>query len=107
MTQRTFGRCVGKAEGKAIKRDGTLSDSQGALVPVFDGAQSILQKLSNMSSDQVRNYFRGIGVRNPHEVVLFQTDTAPVAGPIPQSNGLREYKFSSGSPVRYVGSMRA
>ena len=95
-----YGRCMSKQEAKELKRTMELHDSAGNLIPVFDSPKSIESRLRSMSMDQLRNYFRRIGVRNPQTVVFFDiSGNKGIVGPIPQSNGLREYKIPEGTKV--------
>ena len=90
---------MGKDEAKALKREGALEDTNGQMIPTFGFTNKVYQILTQMSGDATRRFFRGIGVRNPDEVVIFETDAMPAVGPIPQRNGLYEYKFNPGTPV--------
>ena len=70
--------------------------------PVFDASSSVIRRLDSMSIDRRATYFREIGVRSTDNIVYFKTDLIPVVGPVPQSNGLREYKFPKGIPVEFL-----
>jgi len=102
-----YGRCVSKQEAKELKQTMELCDHSGGLVPVFDSPKTIENRLRNMSHDQLRNYFRRIGVRSPQMVLFFDIDnTDGIVGPIPQTNGLREYKVSQGTKIQWYDSIR-
>ncbi len=101
-----YGRCVGKDEARELKRAGALQDEQGGLVPTFGLTNGLVKKLDSGNGDSIRGMFRGIGVKNPYTIVLFETPYSPAVGPIPQSNGMQEYKFNSGTPVTITSTLR-
>jgi len=95
-----YGRCMSKQEAKNLKKTGKLEDSEGSLIPVFDSRRALEDRLRKMSGDQLKNYFRSIGVRNPQMVAFFDiSENERIVGPIPQTNGLREYKIPQGTRV--------
>ena len=57
-----------------------------------------------MSKDQMKKFFDQSGVFGGVNVVFFQTRLKPVNhdNPIPQSNGLREYKFPKGVEIQIL-----
>jgi hypothetical protein len=97
-----YGRCMSKNEMRQLQRTGELDEGSGGLVPVFDSPRHVEEQMSGMSKDGLRRQFREIGVRNPYAVAFFETDASAV-GPIPQRNGLREFKLPSATPVRVYG----
>jgi len=101
--QRLYGRAGSSPEIKRITRTGTLVSSK-ELVPVFDAPSSTVEQIINMSRDQRKNFFAIIGVVETDSVVFFQTKLKPInaENPIPQTNGLREYKFPNNIPVQVI-----
>lgn len=103
-----YGRCMSKQEARELKRTMRLYDHGNGLVPVFDSPKNIEDRLRSMSKDRLRNYFRNIGIRNPQTVVFFEADSIDgVIGPIPQTNGLREYKIPEGTKVNIYDLIRS
>jgi hypothetical protein len=96
---RSYGRIMNRSEAKFLLSKKTLSRStdrsSGALVGVFDSPPSLRRKLVVMPEDERKNYFGEIGARGT-SIVFFETTLKPSVGPIPQSNGLKEYKFPRG-----------
>lgn len=94
---RTYGRAMSKSEEKITKAKSELIGSpkrgEEDLISVFDYNSYIKNKLSGMSEDQLKTFFGEIGVVGAIKVLVFKTKLKPVAGPIPQSNQLIEYKF--------------
>lgn len=103
-----YGRCMSKQEAKKLRRTSELYDHGSGLVPVFDSPKTVEDGLKGMNKDQLRNYFRRIGVRSPQTVVFFEVNDSidGIIGPIPQKNGLREYKIPEGTKVDVYGSVR-
>lgn len=102
-----YGRRMSKQDAEELKRTMKLYDHWSGLVPVFDSPRSVENMLRYMSKDQLRNYFKRIGVRNPEMIVFFEADSASeIIGPIPQKNGLREYKLPEGTRVNVFDSIR-
>lgn len=102
-----YGRCMSKQESKELKKTRKLHDSSGNLIPVFDSPRSIENKLRGMSMDQLKNHFRKIGVRNAQIVAFFDvSENRGIVGPIPQKNGLREYKIPEGTRVNEYSLMK-
>jgi hypothetical protein len=98
-----IGRCMSKDEFKALKRTGALVGQPGELVPTFSAPDSIVRRHDQMNNDRLRQTFRGIGVREPYGVAYLHTPSNPTVGPVPQSNGLNEFKFPAGTPVDLNG----
>jgi uncharacterized protein YprB with RNaseH-like and TPR domain len=99
-----YGRAMSKDEWKRLKKTKILSDHGNGLVPVFDNPEYIEEKLKKMSKDKLENYFRTIGVRNCDVIVFFdiETDGLKIVGPVPQTNGLREYKIPEGAQIKEI-----
>lgn len=98
---RMYGRVMSDREFKQMKETGELSSRQDP-TPVFDCPKNVRDSIFSMSRDKRAEFFRAVGVRSIHVLVLFQTALKPVVGPVPQSNGLREYKFPKGIPVQIL-----
>ena len=95
-----YGRCMSKQEAKDLKKTMKLQDCIGNLIPVFDSSKAVESRLKNMDVDRLKNYFRMIGVRNPSIVAFFDIpNSGMIVGPIPQKNGLREYKIPEGTRI--------
>jgi len=93
-------RCMSKEEANELKRTGKLCQCQEHLVPVFDSPDFVERRIKGMCSCQLKNYFERIGVRSPQVIAFFEvTNSRNVIGPIPQKNGLIEYKISEGTRV--------
>ncbi|MEM7826680.1 MAG: hypothetical protein QXQ40_00450 [Candidatus Aenigmatarchaeota archaeon] len=103
-----YGRCMSRQEARELKRTMELRDNGSGLVPVFDSPRYVEERLRKMSKDQLRNYFRRIGVRNPYEIVLFEISESidEMVGPIPQTNGLIEYKIPEGTRVKVYSTIK-
>ena len=108
---RRYGRCMSRKDYRALEKTGLLHDDGGQVVPVFDAPDNVVARLSSWDECGRRNYFRRIGVRSPEVVAFFRVDIADlegrIVGPIPQSNGLLEYKLPTGIRVEAVGYLRA
>lgn len=91
---RTYGRMMAPPEYRKTFVEKRLCSSKDP-TPVFDAPRSVIAKIKAMSKDQMKNFFRQIGVVGGVKVVFFQTRLKPINhdNPVPQSNGLREYKF--------------
>lgn len=98
---RMYGRIMGSKEFKKMKETQCLSADKDP-TPVFDCSEDVKKRILTMRPDQREGFFRWIGVRNPEIVVFFQTRLKPIVGPIPQANGLQEYKFPSRIPVEIL-----
>ncbi len=98
---RMYGRVMSDREYKKMKESNSLSSRQDP-TPVFDSSRDITTKILGMSKDKREEFFSAIGVRSIQNLVFFQTKLKPVIGPVPQSNGLREYKFPAGTPVEML-----
>jgi hypothetical protein len=95
-----YGRCLSKQEAKDLRKNGQLNDSDNSLIPIFNAPEYIQKKLNGMKRDQLKNYFRRIGVRQADTVIFFGMEPNLIeVGPVPQKNGLNEYKVPSGTPV--------
>lgn len=103
-----YGRCMSKQEAKELKRTERLCDYQESLIPVFDSPDFIEDRIRKMNANQLRGYFRGIGVRNPQVIAFFEVINSPgeIIGPIPQTNGLKEYKIPEGTKVSQYSLVR-
>ena len=90
-------------EYKKTVAEKKLSSSKDP-TPVFDAPRSVIAKIKAMSKDQMKTFSGQIGVVGGINVVFFQTRLKPVNhdNPIPQSNGLREYKFPKGIEVEIL-----
>ncbi len=100
---RTYGRVMAFHEYKKTLAKKKLSSSKDP-TPVFDAPRSVIAKVKAMSKDQMKTFFGQIGVVGGINVVFFQTTLKPVNHDhsIPQSNGLREYKFPRGIKVEIL-----
>lgn len=100
---RTYGRAMISNEYKKTLTKKKLSSSKDP-TPVFDAPRIVIAKIKAMSKDQMKTFFGQIGVVGDMDVVFFQTRLKPVNhnNPIPQSNGLREYKFPKGIEVEIL-----
>jgi len=102
-----FGRCMSKTDAKKLKDTSRLVDEGTGLVPVFGSPTYVEKRLSGMNDNQLRNYFRSIGVRSPETLVFFEVNSIDsIVGPIPQRNGLFEYKLPNGTPVEVYSTRR-
>ncbi len=95
---------MSKEEYKEVIRTGQLQGS--SFVPVFDSPEYVENKLRSMTKDRLKNYFRSIGVRSPDVIAFFDIACTDIIGPIPQKNGLREYKVAEGTKVNVYSSIR-
>ncbi len=102
--ERMYGRAMSKKEAKQtkVKKEliGSPKRKEGDLVAVFDCTATLVARLDSMSSDEIKNFFGAIGVQGEVNIVYFKTKLKPKACPIPQSNGLREYKFPKNTPIK-------
>lgn len=100
---RTYGRAMASHEYKKTVSKKKLSSPKDP-TPVFDAPRSVIAKIKSMSKDQMKTFFSQIGVVGGMNVVFFQTRLKPVNHdhPIPQSNGLREYKFPKAIEVEIL-----
>jgi hypothetical protein len=100
---RTYGRAMASHEYKKTLSEKKLSSSKDP-TPVFDAPRSVIAKIKSMSKDQIKTFFSQIGVVGGMNVVFFRTRLKPVNHdhPIPQSNGLQEYKFPIGIEVEIL-----
>jgi hypothetical protein len=91
---RVYGRAMSSNEFKKTIALNCLSSAKDP-TPVFDAPASVINKISSLSKDRMKNFFAQIGVEGAIHIVFFQTKVKPVNfdRPIPQSNGLREYKL--------------
>lgn len=104
----TYGRCMSKKEAEAIKKSQQLQDSYSDGVPVFDCPPHIYANLKGRKKKELKEYFRRIGVRSPEVIVFFDVDNpvAAIVGPVPQKNGLKEYKLKNGTKVKIIDKFR-
>jgi len=98
---RTYGRLMSIREYRNMKKTNRLSSRQDP-TPVFDSPNKLRARLLAMSSDDRRMFFRAIGVRSQHKLVFFKTRLKPVVGPVPQSNGLIEFKLPKGIDIEIL-----
>jgi hypothetical protein len=103
-SERMYGRVMSRKEYKKTRAKGELIGSpareEGELIGVFDCSSSALaNRISSMSEDELKDFFGKVGVVGGVKVIFFRTKLIPSAGPIPMSNGLKEYKFPKGIPV--------
>lgn len=100
---RMYGRAMAYHEYKKMLSERRLSSSKDP-TPVFDAPRTVITRIKSMSKDQMKTFFGQIGVVGGMNVVFFQTRLKPVNydNPIPQSNGLREYKFPKGIEVEIL-----
>ncbi len=91
---RMYGRAMAVKEFKETVNVGRLSSGKDP-TPVFDCSLAQLRQIKKMNEDEKKNFFNQIGVQGGCRIVIFQTRVKPINAntPIPQSNGLREYKF--------------
>ncbi|MEK6938448.1 MAG: hypothetical protein AABX04_05365 [Nanoarchaeota archaeon] len=97
---RVYGRAMTKREFKKTLGNKRLSSSKNP-TPVFDCPESTRRKVLNLSKDERKEFFGRIGVENASNIVIFETRLRPVnwGTPIPQTNGLKEYKFPNGIKI--------
>lgn len=92
-----YGRAMSKKESRQTRAKEELIGSpkrkEGDIIGVFDCPLSLRNRLLSLSEDERKNFFGQIGVAGGIKILFFQTTLKPKAGPIIQSNGLREYKF--------------
>lgn len=100
---RTYGRAMASAEYDKTVATETLSSSKNP-TPVFDATRTVTAQIKAMSRDKRKDFFGKIGVIGGFNVVFFQTKLKPINHdrPIPQTNGLREYKFPRGIKVEIL-----
>ncbi|MBR9676377.1 hypothetical protein GOV05_05195 [Candidatus Woesearchaeota archaeon] len=100
---RTYGRIMSTPEYKKTVRHDSLSSNKDP-TPVFDAPRKVIDNILSMNKDQLKNFASQIGVTGGVKVVFFRTRLKPVNHdrPIPQSNGLREYKFPKGISVEVL-----
>lgn len=100
---KTYGRAMSSRE---FRETITLKclHSEKDPTPVFDAPVSVIRKVQSFSRDEIRTFFAQIGVEGAKHVVFFRTRLKPINSgrPIPQSNGLREYKFPVGIDVELL-----
>ncbi len=99
---RPYGRYMYKKEKRAFERTGFMAGgprrTRENLVACFGAPKHWRERLNAMSPDQVKTFFWQIRARGGY-LVYFTTNVKPVVGPVPQSNGLQEYKFPGGIQV--------
>ncbi|MBU0461342.1 MAG: hypothetical protein KJ574_02015 [Nanoarchaeota archaeon] len=102
-TPKMYGRAMSLGEYKKTVKTDCLSSKKDP-VPVFDSPVAVTNKVLRMSSDERKDFFGKIGVEGGFKLVFFETRQKPVNAdnPIPQSNGLREYKFPAGMPIQIL-----
>ena len=98
---RLYGRVMSKKEFAKMQAARQLSSRQQP-TPVFDSPLKVRERILSMSRDERALFFRKIGVRSIDRIVFFQTPLKPVVGPVPQKNGLLEYKFPRGIPIELL-----
>jgi len=100
---RKYGRAMASSEYQKTVAAGTLSSSKDP-TPVFDATRAVIAQIKTMSKDKRKDFFGKIGVVGGFNVVFFQTKLKPINHdqPIPQTNGLREYKFPRGIKVEIL-----
>lgn len=100
---RTYGRAMSLKEFKETEKNNCLSSPKDP-TPVFDAPASTMNKLLSMTKDERKNFFSSIGVVGGTIIVFFQTRLKPINydRPIPQSNGLKEFKFSKNTSVEII-----
>ena len=103
---KTYGRAMSPKEEKITiakeKLSGSPKRQEGDLIGVFDSPPAVKRKIESMSKDQKKIFFGSIGVVGATNVLFFQTKLIPKVGPVPQSNGLIEYKFPKETPVEIL-----
>lgn len=97
---RTYGRVMSSDEYKKTIAKKKLCSSKDP-IPVFDAPRKVRERILALSKDELKNFFGQIGVAAGAHVIFFQTRLKPFNHdkPIPQSNGLREYKFPKGENI--------
>tara|TARA_Y100000310_G_scaffold85037_1_gene81881 strand:- start:1083 stop:1952 length:870 start_codon:yes stop_codon:yes gene_type:complete len=99
---RMYGRAMARVEYKKTLTNKKLSSIKNP-TPVFDAPKSVINRIKEMSKDQTKLFFGQIGVLGGVNVVFFETKLKPInQDPIPQSNGLREYKFPKGIEIEIL-----
>ena len=93
-TPKTYGRAMAPREYKETIENKRLSSSKDP-TPVFDAPKPVISNIKTLPKDELKDFFSQIGVVGAVRVVFFETRLKPLNydTPIPQSNGLREYKF--------------
>jgi hypothetical protein len=99
-----YGRAMSKEEARKTISNSQLTGSpkrrEEDLIGVFFCTPSVVNRMDSMSDDERKNLFSKIGVVGGVKIIYFKTRLKPVAGPIPQSNGLIEYKFPKGTHIK-------
>lgn len=99
---RVYGRAMNKKEFKETIENKRLSSSKSP-TPVFDAPTKVRDNIINMNRNERKDFFGDIGVEEPSNIIFFQTKLKPMnEKPIPQSNGLREYKFPKGISIEIL-----
>ncbi|MDP3728212.1 MAG: hypothetical protein Q8R18_02040 [bacterium] len=100
---RTYGRAMSSHEFKETISSKCLSSGKDP-TPVFDAPAFVINRINSMPKDEIKNFFAQIGVEVAIHIVFFRTKIKPVNfdRPIPQSNGLREYKFPKGIDIELL-----
>ena len=103
---RIYGRAMSKEEATITLRTKELAGSpkkaENELVGVFGYSEPVIDRLKSMSDDERKNFFGQIGVVQGDNILVFQTSLKPKVGPIPQSNGIKEYKFPKGTNIQIL-----
>lgn len=94
-----FARCMGKDEFKETKRNGIINDHGRGEVPVFDYPEHVEKRILGMGKKKLREYFRGIGVRETYAIMVFGIDEKLAEENLWQKNGLKEYLIPEGTEV--------
>lgn len=99
----SYGRAMGKKEFESVFNSKRLHGNKD-LVPVFDCPKHIEEKIIKMNKDERKNFFKKIGVKDSSIILIFETRTKPINAktPIPQTNGLNEYKFINGTSIEIL-----
>lgn len=100
---RAYGRAMSFQEFKKTFNLKRLSSGKDP-TPVFDASTSVVRQIKSMTKDQLKNFFAQVGVEGAAKVIFFKTKVKPFNHdrPIPQSNGLREYKFPQGMSIEIL-----
>lgn len=98
-----YGRAMNVREFKKTIKEKQLSSPKEP-TPVFDCSPTLIRRLESMPLDTRKNFFGRIGVVGGIKIVFFKTRLKPINWnrPIPQRNGLREYKFPKRTPVEIL-----
>lgn len=100
-TARRYGRAVNKQEYKETIKMKRLSSPKNP-TPVFDAPISVITDIRKKNEDEIKNFFMKIGIKGVYDIVYFETDLKPVVGPVPQTNGLHEFKFPKGISIHIL-----